>query len=292
MKTTIFTILLALTSLFMIGCETDTADVLIIDEVPQPPQNVYSITGDGEVYIYFTEPYMDDIDYYDIYRSYTDDFVNVTPTYVGFVNALPNPNLAYEYVNNFTDVSAVNGQTYYYRIKAVDEAGQESDFSAGEVFDTPRPEGTVTLVDVAVSKNNSGLILDTVLFIVADDNPLADVYVDSDINNVLYLNTTFQGVDIQDMGYQSSFDSVSVAPTEGWSNNGWVELIVGHTYVVWDDDLFFAKLRVQSIVGSSVNFRWAFQLDADNPELVQPRFNAQKPIHVNYIAKRSITNVQ
>ena len=292
MKSKIFTILLAFSALFMIGCEADNNDtILIVDEVPQPPQNVYSVTGDGEVYIYFTEPYMDDIAYYDIYRSYTSDFENVTPTYIGSVAAIPNYDLALEIVNTFTDFTAVNGQTYYYRIKSVDEADQVSDFSAGEIFDTPRPEGTVTLYDMAVAPNSSGLILDTIIYIVADDNPLADIYIDSDVN-ALYINAAFAGVDLQDMGYTDSFDEIGYAPTEGWSNNGWAELILGHTYVVWDDDLFFAKLRVESFGANSVTFRWAFQLDPDNPELVKPKFEAEKPVKINYTAKRSIASNQ
>ena len=282
MKTTLLTILIMLSAMFMVGCESNTSEILIVDVIPAAPQGVFSVTGDDAVYIYWNGPYEEDIAAYTVYRSFNETTGFLL---IGVVSASSNPNLdliTYEYIDN----TAVNGQTYYYAVSAVDDADQESELSAENVFDTPRPEGTVTLVDRFVAPNNSGLILDSILFIVADDNPLADVYVDSDINNILYLNTTFQGVDIQDMGYTDSFDDISYAPVDGWSNNGYVELIVGHTYVVWDDDLFFAKLRVESIVGSSVNFRWAFQLDNDNPELVQPKYDSEKPILMNSKAKR------
>ena len=287
MKTTLFTIIIMLSALFMVGCESDPAEVLIIDEIPAAPQGVTSVTGDEAVYIYWNGPYEDDIASYTIYRSFN---AMTGYTLIGVVNVLSNPNLdliTYEYIDN----SVVNGETYYYAVSSVDDAGQESELSAEDVFDTPRPEGTVTLFDMAYDPNASGFILDTVTARVAFDNPLADIYVDSDVN-AFYLNTTFLGVDIQDMGYQISFDSISVAPLEGWSNNGWVELIIGHTYVVWDDDFFYAKLRVESFGLNSVNFRWAFQLDADNPELVQPKYEAEKPVHINYTAKRPASSNQ
>ena len=287
MKTTFFTILLAISAFFMVGCEDNNNNVMVIDEIPAAPQGVYSVTGDGQVFIYWNGPYENDIAYYTVYRSLS---ANTGYTLIGSVNAVANSNLdliSYEYVDN----SVVNGVTYYYAVSSVDDADQESELSAEDVFDTPRPEGTVTLFDMNVAPNSSGLILDTVLYIVANDNPLADIFIDSDVN-ALYINTTFEGVDLQDMGYTDSFDEIGYAPTEGWSNNGWAELILGHTYVVWDDDLFFAKLRVESFGANSVTFRWAFQLDADNPELVKPKFEAEKPVKINYTAKRSIASNQ
>ncbi|HMB69817.1 MAG TPA: hypothetical protein VKU85_10915, partial [bacterium] len=54
-----------------------------------------------------------------------------------------------------------------------------------------------------------------------------------------------------------------------------VELIPGHTYVVWTHDSYFAKLRVVAIVEkagipSAILFDWAYQVDQGNPELAPP----------------------
>ena len=164
-------------------------------------------------------------------------------------------------------------------VASVDHANQVSALSAEEVMDTPRPEDTEILYDMAIQPNASGLMLDTFPAVVAWDNPLADVYIDSDGEGVLYINAANIGVDIQDMGYTDSFDDIGWAPSDGWSVNGWAELIEGHTYVVWDDDLFFAKIRVEVKGSSSIAIRWAFQLDNNNPELIAPQYNAPKPVH-------------
>lgn len=285
MKTTLLAIFIMISASFMVGCDSNTSDILVVDAIPAAPQGVYSVTGDGAVYVYWNGPYEDDIASYTIYRSSSPTTGYIL---IGVVDASLNPNLdliTYEYIDN----SAVNGVTYFYAVSSVDDADQESELSAEEVFDTPRPEGLVTLFDMGISPAASGFILDTIPTRVAFDNPLADIFIDSDAN-VLYLNSAFEGVDIQDMGYTASFDDIGYAPTEGWSNNGWAELILDHTYVVWDNDLFFAKLRVESFGSGSVNFRWAFQLDADNPELVQPKFEQPKPLHVNYNLRRPIAS--
>jgi hypothetical protein len=76
-----------------------------------------------------------------------------------------------------------------------------------------------------------------------------------------FINVTYPDIDIQDMGYTSSFDDVSYAPPSGWSTAGWVEAITGHTYVIWTADLHYAKIRITSIddVNSYVYFDWGYQ---------------------------------
>ncbi|MDP6461803.1 MAG: hypothetical protein QGH59_08480, partial [Gemmatimonadota bacterium] len=52
-----------------------------------------------------------------------------------------------------------------------------------------------------------------------------------------------------------------------------VELIPGHTYVVWTWDSHFAKFRVTEEyfttpgIPAGVQIDWAYQTDLDNPEL-------------------------
>lgn len=289
MKNMLLIVFALLAVSFIAGCEDDNTDTIFIEEdlVPAAPQGVFSITGDEAVYIYWNGPYETDIAGYYIWRSY-----NPTTDYVryDYVDASSNPNLdllIYEYV----DDAVVNGETYYYAISTEDFAGQESDLSAEDVFDTPRPEGIAMMYDYAVQPNSSGFILDTIPVVVAYDNPLADVYVSSDINGVLYLEATNSLVDLQDMGYTYSFDDITYAPDGGWSDNGWVELILGHTYVVWDDDSFYAKLRVEQLTSTTVTFSWGFQVDQNNPELVAGmKLDAEKPVHTETYLKRNVTS--
>ena len=273
MKTILLSFLIMTAALFTVGCEDDN-EILIVDEVPQPPQGVYSVTGDNAIYVYWNGVYEEDIEAYTIWRSNSAASGYVQ---IGVVNAVVNPNLdliEYEFIDN----TAINGNTYYYAVASLDEAGQESELSAENVPDTPRPEGSVTLYDFDSQPNLSGLILDSTLWITSYLDPEADIYIDSDVN-AFYINATDTGVYLQDMGYTDNFDIIGYAPNtlDGWSVNGWAELIYGHTYVIWDRDGFFSKLRVTGFGADFVNFQWAFQLDPNNPELVKPRFDEEKP---------------
>jgi hypothetical protein len=88
------------------------------------------------------------------------------------------------------------------------------------------------------------------------------------------------------MGFTESFDDIDYAPQTGWSENGWAEIIAGHTYVVWTRDLHYAKLRVTSIGSDFVNIRWAYQLDQDNPELIARGDITLKPVHGSEYLKK------
>ncbi len=255
------------------GCSDDDV-VTVIDQPPQPPQSVYTITGDDTVFIYWTAPYEGDIAYYGIYRS-SQELTGYD--LIAEVEADPNPNLDLVYYDpGYVDADVSNGLTYYYAVTSVDEAGQESDLSAETVFDTPRPEGEMTLYDDAVDPNRSGFnfLTGTVM---ESGNPGADVYLDRDIKTgVFYINATNIDVLLQAAGYHESFDGIGWAPQNGWSYTGWAEIIPGHIYVVAikdnHGDWNYAKLRVlaENDNAGTVTFQWAYQLDDNNPELVPP----------------------
>ncbi|KPK99662.1 MAG: hypothetical protein AMJ91_07015, partial [candidate division Zixibacteria bacterium SM23_73_3] len=65
----------------------------------------------------------------------------------------------------------------------------------------------------------------------------------------------------------------------GWSQVGWVEVILGHSYIIWTRDNHYAKLRVVGFTRSyGVIFDWAYQVDPGNQEL------APRPPHgENYL---------
>ena len=262
--------------LMVMGCGRENP--VVSYPIPATPQGVYSVTGDRAVYIYFNGPYESDIDHYLIWRS-AEALANYRE--IGRVAADPNPNLDlihYEYV----DHAVSNGSTYYYAVTAVNKAGQESELSAEKVFDTPRPEGTVRLYPVQADSTLAG-------FSFADssrvrwNSPAADVYVDV-FRATLYLNVADTMTDIQDVGYRDTlnraFDDVSYAPVNGWSKLGFVELIKGHTYVIWTRDDHYAKVRVKEMLSSGpVTFQWAYQTSKGNPELAPASNPQKKPIH-------------
>jgi hypothetical protein len=258
------TLLAVLALTLVMGCEDDET---VFDPVPASPQGVYSVTADNAVYLYWLGPYDRDIKQYIIWRS-LDPTTNYSE--LGRRDADDNPNLdliVYEYIDN----TVVNGTTYYYAVSSVDHAGQVSELSAENVFDTPRPDGQVVLYDMAVSPDLAGFnfMLGSV---VPRSSSLADVFVDSDLDGRLYVNAGDVGNEdtkLQDMGYTSDFDEVGWAPQSGWSVQGWAQVTEGHTYVVRTDQLHYAKLRVTDFdeVTGQVEFQWAFQTDENNPEL-------------------------
>ena len=259
------------------GCEDDDDSIFIEDDaVPATPQGVFSVTGDGVVLVFWNGIYERDVREYVIYRSFS-----ATTGYVaiGSVDAVSNPNLdllIYEY----HDGAAVNGTTYWYAVTAVDYAGQESELSAEDVYDTPRPDGQSAVYPNDLAPELAGFNLVTGS-IVGWQSAAADIWADRVIDDVggepviyPYLNAGNSLTDIQDMGYTVDFDVITYAPADGWSQLGYVEAVEGHTYVIWTDDDHYAKVRITSISPSGViSFQWAYQTsqtDLGRPELAPP----------------------
>lgn len=283
MKKMLLIPMLIITAFAVVGCEDDNE---VLDPAPQPPQGVFSVTGDGEVTIWWAGPYDRDIAEYWIYRAQAP--MNNPPTeyeYLFAYAADDNPNLDLLYYSAVDD-QVVNGSTYWYAVASVDHAGQVSDLSAEDIFDTPRPEGVVTLFDLGENEFGSGYDFSGRTQI-SPYSPACDVFVDADsagdvfyINSVSWLDPS-RNVLIQDMGYTGSWDEIGWAPQAGWSNLGYAELVVGHTYVVRTEDNHFAKLRLENInaAGRYAQFLWAYQTDQGNPELIAP--NGDGPVADN-----------
>lgn len=275
------------TAALLIGCDDDNNNPVYSNKVPSAPQGVYSVTGDNSVEIVWNGVYERDIDQYIIYRS-----LNATTGYneIGSIVADDNPDLDL-IIYNFFDNSANNGQTYYYAVTAVDNDGQESPLSAETVFDTPRPDGSVNLFSLLDDPSAAGFALSANPTRVAWNSASADVFVD-DFDGAFYLNVSNDSTDIQDVGFTETFDEIGYAPQNGWSQLGYVELILGHTYVIWTSDYHFAKMRVVSINSGTgmVSFDWAYQTDADNPELAPAIVGNDKPSHgPDYLRKSQPT---
>lgn len=282
MKSNLISIMLISLTFFMVGCGNEDT---VFNPLPVAPQGVNSITGNNAVYLFWNGPYDNDIQHYVVWRSLepTDNFVEIAT-----VDAVDNAQLDLV-IYEFIDVEVINGVTYYYAVSSVDNAGQSSDLSAEDVFDTPRPDGQVILFDYLIDSSLSGYNFAAQATV--DYNSLAaDIYIDR-VDNIFYINASDTLTDLQDMGFTDSFDDISFAPQDGWSENGWLEIIVGHSYVVWTNDLHYAKIRVISINTHSITFRWAYQTDQDNPELkpIVPS-NVSKPVHSSDYLNKDFDN--
>jgi hypothetical protein len=259
MKKTVL-LAIAILGLAIIGCEKTTTKYVAIDYPPAAPQGVYSITGDQTVYLFWLPVREADLAGYRVYRSANDtDFY-----FLGSVGAN---------TEEYIDYDVQNGTTYFYAVTAYDAKNNESELSYESVFDTPRPEGTgLVLADANIFPSSSGYDFSSGL-IVPYDNPNADIYIDYYTpDTVFYLDAANSLTDLQDMGYTDTFDDITYSPSSGWSEVGWTEIILGHTYVIWTSNNHYAKLRVTAISKpNTVRFDWGYQTATGNPELARPQ---------------------
>lgn len=252
MKGKIGVTLLVFWTALLVGCEEERCCFRPDYTPPAMPRGVTSVTGDQEVYLYWypnTEP---DLVGYNIY-------VGSEPEgYYTLIASTPSA--------NFVDCGVTNGRTYYYAVSAYDDYGNESELSMDLVFDTPRPEGWgARLWDFHTFANDAGYDFATQLVLPYTDSR-ADIFFEID-EGLPFMWRGNENTDMQDFGFTNSIDDVDYAPEYGWIQMDWLELVDGHTYIVWTDDNHFAKFRVIQIGSSFLVFDWAYQLDRGNPEL-------------------------
>jgi hypothetical protein len=243
---------LALTIAFAaLGCHEDK--VVNVNPPPHVVDGVYSVTGDGRVTIYWRANQENDISYYKVYRNSAP---TGTFTLIGSTSN-----------TSFVDTNVTNGVTYYYAVAAVDLSGQESpELSFENVFDTPRPEGfNVTLTNTFTTDATSGWDFSAMARRPSLD-PTTDIYYGSQGGHNLI--TVPADTKIQDAGFVNLVD-VDFAPPSGWSADGTVEAIAGHSYIVLTRDNHYAKFEVRTVDSTSILMDWAYQIDPNNPELTK-----------------------
>jgi len=228
---------------------------------PNAPVNVYSQTGDGEVTLFWTAQDPDLTDGFVVYRSRNpqNGFYSIGDTRDDF----------------FVDHGVTNGVTYYYAVTSVGGCGVESDLSYEVAYDTPRPEGyDERLYDANGSEWRRSAWDFSAYRTTSWDAAGADMWFIED-GGVPFLVAADVDTDIQDAGY-GRFEALGWAPVDGWSPSGAVEVIAGHCYLVWTRDNHFAKVRINAVNGSRVDFDWAYQTDTGNQELKPRQRNASE----------------
>ena len=260
------------------GCRNDPVSPRDLTP-PAAPRGLYSVTGDHTVYLSWLENTERDVAGYRIYMA---------PCASG--STCPYDRIGSTDGTTFTVTGLANGATRYYAVAAYDFAGNESDLTYETIFDTPRPEGFGARLSSYVTTPGGGGWDFWPAGVRAWDDPATDVYYGHSGTTLLMYGrdgATSQ-TDIQDAGYATTLDAVDFAPDGGWSPTGTAELIEGHCYVVWTRDDHYAKFRVTRLIAQPsgppvVEFDWAYQLDAGNPELrARPvrQAGARRPVAV------------
>jgi hypothetical protein len=219
------------------------------------------VTGDHTVYLNWLANTESDVAGYNIRISDCANGPACPYTLVGSTTS-----------HSFTVTGLPNGVRKYFAIEAVDYAGNISDLTYEDVNDTPRPEGFAQALNNYLEAS-AGSGWDFSAFATrAHDDPSVDMFF-GDNGSVTLMFVPDLSTDIQDAGYTTSLDDVDFSPTTGWSPTGAVELIPGHSYIVWTRDDHYAKFRVTDIVPAGpstpkrVIFDWAYQVATGNREL-------------------------
>src|SRR5262245_26558189 len=265
------------------GCYDDTQRRDVYDNgdniAPGTPVDVFSVTGDGQVTVYWSPPRDNDVVGFRVLISRDDlDYYRIVE--VPFAQrhwvirgaSLP-ATVPFEFMN---------GTSYWLAIEAVDGAGNHSDLSdAAVTSDTPRPAGRdLRLYDVnGLRHAESGYDFSRSPYGYAmEGNALfTDVYYSWEGRPML--RTPHPSVvEMQDLGLMDMDDDRASRQDEAaWQPTDAVPLAVGHVIVLKvfeetrpgnDLEPFnVAKVRVVDWTSESADLDWAYQIQPNSREL-------------------------
>jgi hypothetical protein len=150
------------------------------DSIPTAPKNLIATPGDQKVTLTWSQNPESDLSHYQIYRSRLHGFV---PAITDTLAMVLYPD------NSYIDTEVINGQTYYYRISAVNVAGNESDYSE-EVSAKPQAGLSYPNIVVSALEHNFGdvpLLATASWQVTIDNQGTANL----EVNNIVSDNPVF-----------------------------------------------------------------------------------------------------
>ena len=133
--------LLAAAALGLVGCNDNSTSPRDVTP-PAAPRGLYSVTGDHQATLSWLANTESDLAGYRVYEAPCASGSNCPYDRIGATAA-----------TQYVATGLTNGVTRFFAVSAVDAAGNESDLSYEDVFDTPRPAGSTAL--------NNGVVNDT-----------------------------------------------------------------------------------------------------------------------------------
>jgi hypothetical protein len=274
------------------GCSDDDEFVDHVDLIPPSiPAGVSSITGDGAVFVRWIPNKEPDLAGYRIWWDGDGDeefeeLARIKPFEDGVYQNNGTATAADDFLE-YADILGFeyNGTYNSYAISAFDEAGNESELSWEYVVDVPRPEGYDLRLEPRGSfPQFSGYDLSSLSNQARPwDDIETDVWFDIDAGNVPRFYVPQQWVRILDAGFTSydgfgGIDGVDYAPANGWSVEGVVEAIPGHTYVLrirngasFGKNDHYAKIWLSGFESGGALLWWAYQEVPGERQFSQPR---------------------
>jgi hypothetical protein len=280
------------------GCSDD--DEYVDLTPPAIPSGVTSITGDGAVYVRWLPNKENDLAGYRVWWDGDGDeefeeLARISEFEEGVYQDNGTPTASDDFLE-YGDILGFdfNGTYNSYAISAFDHAGNESDLSWEYVVDVPRPEGyDLRLEPRSAFPQFSGYDLSSLSSQAQPWNDIeTDFWFDIDAGSVprFYANNAW--VRISDAGFQSydgfgGIDGVDIAPANGWSADGVVEAIPGHTYVLrirnassasFGPDDNYAKIWLEGFEAGGALIWWAYQEVPGERQFGQPDPDAGRTV--------------
>jgi hypothetical protein len=271
------------------GCSDDEA---YVDSTPPGiPAGVTSITGDGAVFVRWIPNQESDLAGYRVWWDGNGDeefeeLARIKPFEDGIYQDNGTPTASDDFLE-YGDILGFdfNGTYNSYAISAFDDAGNESELSWEYVVDVPRPEGYDLRLEPRSSfPQFSGYDLSSLSNQAQPwDDLETDFWFEVDANAIPRFYVPKAWVRILDAGFQSydgfgGIDGVDYAPAQGWSQEGAVEAIPGHTYVLrirngssFGPNDHYAKIWLSGFESGGALLWWAFQEVPGERQFGQPR---------------------
>lgn len=245
-----FALVFFLSALMLFNACHEENNIFYDDTPPDPPENLFVLAGDNRVDVTWDHNWESDLAGYNIYYN---------TTYEGKYTLIGTTE-----DNYFIDYDAINGDPYYYAIAAFDFNGNESELSYDVAYAIARPEGFNEIIfDFFEFEYTSGYGFEEYSVLPYNDER-TDIFFEN-YEGTFWVNV-WADTEIQDMGETQDIYDIPEAPISGWvplvegENVKYVQVEIGHTYVVSTNRNHYAKFRVSEITGQRMVFDWAFQL--------------------------------
>lgn len=254
----------------------DTHDVF----APSEPRDVHSVTGDGQVTLYWSRPADADLAGFGVFISQDDyDYylvAEVSTSQRHFV-------ISDEVIPVNVPFDFVNGNTFFLGVTAFDWDGNESELTTSSTtFDTPRPSGLdLVLYDAAGNRSHESgydFSRSPYGYAMSGQDLFADIYFVVESGRPVMRTAHPQVVEMQDMGvHDFDDDAVGWVAPEHWQPSSRVPLALGHVVLVkiYEESrpgnpvepFNVAKFQVTALGPGWVSLDWAYQIAPNNPEL-------------------------
>lgn len=266
---------------------TPQEKVITAKEKLSPPLGLRSVTGNGQVSLFFfTSNYEPAFQGYYIFQASGDLTSETGDSSLSSNFKIVDSLQVYGYSDGLVSkiiTGLTNGQTYSFAVAAYAYFGEQISFPSNVIKDTPRPEinsvvlKSASTMQVAGNDAQAGFDFNTFKVVsvpavgYTNDNGadiINEAFDPSSAGNIRCWLAGMNGGGLQDLGYMADLNDADIAPAAGYSEEGKsIAVLLGHVYAVKTGDNHYAKILITNIGGApdyAITFNAAFQMQAGN----------------------------